>query len=315
MVKLTLRVISMDKKHLLLKEIRDARESGLYSVASVDMFSIVDELDIYDNIYLHMEYVDELLKDYLGEIESLGSNKDGIYEFLKAIRVGDVVDNQNLENKNSFFIGLYSKITRETAMGKLIKYANNGRQLVCDDIFDIHHTLLARTSSSGIESIRKDNDKFVGRIVDGKPEFDYFPMDYSDIMIAASNLVNLYNNRLEQDGFDNVYLQPFLIHGLLGGLQIFSDGNTRMGRIMQHALIWQLINEKMNFNFEMPPLYATRSYYPVRFQYRDKIARLVNDGSNKTWNDWFDFNLDRIEDSISADTENIKVLKRKNKYK
>ena len=67
MVKLTLRVICMDKKHLLLKEIRDARESGLYSIASVDMFSIVDELDIYDNIYLHMEYVDELLKDYLGD--------------------------------------------------------------------------------------------------------------------------------------------------------------------------------------------------------------------------------------------------------
>ena len=134
-------------------------------------------------------------------------------------------------------------------------------------------------------------------------------------MVAAGNIVNLYNDRLEHEGFDNVYLQPFLIHGLMGGLQIFSDGNTRMGRIMQHALIWQLINEKMQFNFEMPPMYATRSYYPVRFQYREKIAKLVNDGSNKTWNDWFDFNLDRIEDSICADTENIKVLKRKNKCK
>ena len=305
----------MDKKYSLLKEIRDARESGLYSIASVDMFSIVDEIDIYDKIYLHMEYVDMLLKDYLDEIETLGSDKDGVYEFLRALRVGDVVDNQNLENKNSFLIGLYSKITRETAMGKLIKYANNDKKLVIDDLFDIHHTLLARTSSSGIESIRKDNDKFVGRIVNGKPEFDYFPMDYSDIMVAAGNIVNLYNDRLEHEGFDNVYLQPFLIHGLMGGLQIFSDGNTRMGRIMQHALIWQLINEKMQFNFEMPPMYATRSYYPVRFQYREKIAKLVNDGSNKTWNDWFDFNLDRIEDSICADTENIKVLKKKNKCK
>ena len=135
------------------------------------------------------------------------------------------------------------------------------------------------------------------------------------IVDDEENIASFLRLELEHEGFDNVYLQPFLIHGLMGGLQIFSDGNTRMGRIMQHALIWQLINEKMQFNFEMPPMYATRSYYPVRFQYREKIAKLVNDGSNKTWNDWFDFNLDRIEDSICADTENIKVLKRKNKYK
>lgn len=305
----------MDKKKTMLKEIRDARESGLYSVANLDMFNILDSLDVFDSVFLHIEYVDTLLKEYLEEIESLGNDNNGVTEYLRALRVGDVVDNQNLENKNSFLIGLYSKITRETAMGQLIKFANNGRIVTNSDFFDIHHILLAKTSSSGIDSIRTDNDKFVGRIVDGKPEFDYFPIDCSDIMEATDRIINLYNNRLSEEIFDNVYLQPFLIHGLLSGLQIFSDGNTRMGRIMQHALIWQLINEKTNFNFNMPPIYATRSYYPVRFQYRKEIADLVNDGSNKNWNAWFDFNLDRIEDSISAGCENIKTLKRKNKYK
>lgn len=305
----------MDKKKTMLKEIRDARESGLYSVANLDMFNILDSLDIFDCVFSHMEYVDSLLKEYLEEIESLGNDNNGIIEYLRALRVGDVVDNQNLENKNSFLIGLYSKITRETAMGQLIKFANDGRMVTNSDFFDIHHILLTKTSSSGVDSIRMDNDKFVGRIVDGKPEFDYFPIDCCHVMEATDKIIDLYNNRLSKDIFDNVYLQPFLIHGLLSGLQIFSDGNTRMGRIMQHALIWQLINEKTDFNFIMPPLYATRSYYPVRFQYRKEIANLVSDGSNKNWNAWFDFNLDRIEDSISAGCENIKTLKRKNKYK
>lgn len=301
-------------KEVIQKEVQDARISGLYSVASLDMFDIIDQLEITDNLYLHLEDTDRLLKEYLEEISTLGNGNPGIYDFLRALRVGDVVDNQKLDKQNSFLIGLYSQLSKETAMGKLIKFAQNGTEINGDDVFSLHHALLKGTLSEGINSIRKSNDKYVGRVVDGERIIDYFPIDYKDVKDAVNKIALLYNDRLSGLGFDNIFIQPFLVHGLLGGLQIFDDGNTRMGRVMQHALIWQLINERTQFDFEMPPIYATRSYYPVRCKYRDKIASLVTDGSNKAWNDWFDFNLDRIEDSIYACRENVKTLKLKGRY-
>jgi Fic family protein len=182
-------------------------------------------------------------------------------------------------------------------------------------MFNLNNTLLYGTFSDDATSIRTKNNKFVGKFVDGKRIIDYFPIDCKYVYEAADRIALLYNDRLTGSQFDNVFLQPFLIHGLLGGLQIFNDGNTRMGRIMQHALMWQLINERTKFNFDMPVVYATRSYYPFRHKYRDNITKLVTDGSNYVWNDWFDFNLDRIEDSIYAGRENVKTLKRKLNYK
>lgn len=234
----------------------------------------------------------------------------GLIDYLNAIKAGDVIDNQSLEKENSFLIGLYHNLSRETAMDKLIKYSKDNKRIIGKDIFELHDTLLTGTLLSDTESIRTKNTKFVGRFVNGERVIDYFPIDYKYIPEATDKIAEIYNSRLLGKSFDNVFFQPFLIHGLLGALQIFSDGNTRMGRIMQHALIWQLINEKTKFNFELPPIYATRSYYPNRGKYREKIANLVKENNNQAWNDWFDFNLNGIEDNIYASRKNVKALKR-----
>ena len=307
-------VIYMDMQEKMIKEIQDFRESGLYSVASLDMFNILDNLDISDKLYSHIGYMNGLLVEYLDEVMELDNVKPGLSEFLRALRVGDVVDNQKLDEQNSFLIGLYMQLSRETAMGKLIKYANNGKKITGMDMFNLNSTLLYGTSSEDDGAVRTENNKFVGKFVNGERIIDYFPIDCVYVKEAADRIALLYNDRLTGSEYDNVFIQPFLIHGLLGGLQIFNDGNTRMGRVMQHALMWQLINEKTKFNFDMPPVYATRSYYPLRYKYRDDITKLVTDGDNYAWNNWFDFNLDIVEDSIYAGRENVKTLKRKLNY-
>ena len=307
-------VIEMDMQEKILKEMKEARESGLYSVASLDMFNILDNLDISDKLYSHLQYMKGLLFEYLDEVMELDNIKPGLNEFLKALRIGDVVDNQRLDEQNSFLVGLYMQLSRETAIGKLIKYAKTGKMITGNDVFNLNSTLLYGTSSYDVDSVRSENNKFVGKFIDGERIIDYFPIDCLYVREAADRIASLYNVRLTGDKYDNVFLQPFLIHGLLGGLQIFNDGNTRMGRVMQHALLWQLINERTKFNFDMPVVYATRSYYPLRYKYRDDITKLVTDGDNYAWNNWFDFNLNIIEDSISAGRENVKILKRKMNY-
>ena len=302
----------MTTMEIVEKEINEAMASGLYSIADLSMFDQIEKIDISENLQLHLEYTNDLLKEYLEEILELEGKKPGLIEFLKAIKEGDVSDNHGLEKENSFLIGLYSQMPRETAMEKLIRYYKNKKPLNNKKFFDVHNTLLYGTSFDEYESsFRIHNTKFVGRIVNGDRVIDYFPIDYNDINEAAKRLTDLYNMRMNSVSFDNVFFQPFLIHGLIGALQMFDDGNTRLGRVVQHSLIWQLINERTEFNFELPPVYATRAYYPLRCKYRELIARLVKENNNAAWNKWFDFNLDRIEDSIYAGRENVKLLKRK----
>jgi len=301
----------MGTRETVEREVNVAMQSGLYSVASLEMFDILEQLEPTDNLLSHLEYTKELLNEYFNELMEFKDERPGLIEFLKAIKTRDMSDNQSIEKEHPFLIDLYSQMPVETAMDKLIKYAKNGKIMTDKNILLLHSTLLYGTLSDNEEKIRNRNDKFVGRVVNGERMIDYFPIDYKDIREALKKLAELYNCRLSGDVYDNVFFQPFLIHGLYGALQLFNDGNTRMGRIMQHSLMWQLINERTDYDFDLPPIYATRSYYPLRCKYRELIAMLVKENNAEAWNKWFDFNLDRVEDSIYAGRENVMALRRK----
>lgn len=294
----------------ILAEINEARQSGLYSVATLKIFDGIEELKIDENLQLHLDYTQELVMDFFNELMILANKTPGLNEYLYAIKAGDIIDNQKLEKESSFLIGLYYNLTKETAIDELIKYTTMNKTITGKDILKLNQILLAGTSSETKELIRTQNDKFVGRFINGERIIEYFPIDYKEIEEATNKLAELYNKRLSGEAFNNIFIQPFIIHGLFGALQIFSDGNTRIGRLMQHTLMWQLINEKTEFNFELPPLYATRSYYPFREAYRQKITALVKGNQLTSWTDWLIFNLKRVEDNVYASRENVAKLKK-----
>lgn len=301
----------METNSKILKEIDDAISSGKYKVADLNMFNIINELKINEDLVGHLEYTEELLIEYLNKIFELKDTVPGLKEYLASIKAGDIVDNHSLEKENSFLIGLHMQLSNETAIDKLIRYNKEGKNLTKEELCNIHSTLLNGTSSDRNNSVRDKNNKFVGSFVNGTRIIDYFPMDYREIDEALIKMTDLYNNRLLDKNFDNIFFQPFLIHGLFGALQMFYDGNTRMGRLMQHVLIWKLINEKTDYQFDSPPIYATRNYYPFREEYRKLISDLVKNNNNEAWNNWFEFNLRRIEDQIYKNNENIAFLKRR----
>ena len=301
----------MNNRSTSERVIEEAMASGKHSIASLEIFDTIKNIDVSDKLIKHLDYTTEILTEHLGEISELKDRKPGLNEYLKALKVGDIVDNQSLEKENSFMIGLYMQVKKENAIDKLIKILKQKGEISGTDISRVHNTLLYGTSSEDINLVRNKNDKFVGTVDNNGIQIDYLPIDYRDIKIALEELAKLYNNRESFNYLDNLLFQPFLIHGLFGAFQIFNDGNTRMGRLMQHALLWQLINENTEYNFDNPPIYATRSYFPYRGEYRDRIASLVIDNNSEAWNKWFDFNLNRIEDQIYASDENIKMLKRK----
>lgn len=291
--------------------IAEAMNSGNYSIAGLEIFDTVMNLDISDNVIKHLKYTTEILMEHLDEVSELGDKKPGLVEYLRALKMGDIVDNQSLERENSFLIGLYMQVKKENAIDKIIKLIKQKGELSPNDISRIHNTLLYGTSSEGVDLVRTKNDKFVGTIDNNGIQIDYLPIDYHDIKKALEVISKIYNGVSNYEYFDDLLLRPFLIHGLFGALQMFNDGNTRMGRLMQHALIWRLINKNTEYNFENPPIYATRSYFPYRGEYRDIIASLVVDNNSEAWNRWFKFNLYRIEDQIYANNENMNQLKQR----
>lgn len=301
----------MEFKSKAEENVYNAMKSGKYSIASLKMFENIEKIELSKNIVDHIEYTDALFDEYLYEISEMKEQKPGLEEYLNALKAGDIIDNQCLEMEDSFLIGLYKQISQETAIDKMIEYAKNGIHITSNMYNVIAITLLKGTSTKENEIIRETNEKYVGYIQDREFKISYFPIDFTETAEALNRLSELFNNRLSGETFDNLFIQPFLIHGLFGALQVYGDGNTRLGRLNQHILLWQLINERTKYDFDLPPLYATRSYYPYREEYRSKIKDLVVNGDNEAWNNWFLFNLKRLEDQIYKNNENILTLKRR----
>lgn len=300
----------MGGKKTSIELIEEARESGIYPIAGLQLFEQVENFKMSTQLKDDINYITEELYEYLNSLQEFRDTNPGLKEFLSALKSEDIFENQKLEKENPFMVELYLQTKKEKAIDKLIRIAKQNKELTKSEFLSVHNALLYGTSSESDESIRKDNNTFVGYYNQDNIHFDYFPIDYKEINTAILYLLELYNNRLDE-AFDNVFLQPFAVHGLLGALQIFNDGNTRLGRIMQHVKLWELINETTEFEFENPPIYATKTYIPLREQYRMLICEIVKKNDNDIWNDWFRFNLNRIEDQIYKNNENIKVLKRK----
>lgn len=291
--------------------IEAAINSGNYSVASMEIFDTISNIDISTKVLKELKITLEILMEHLEEVSALGDKKPGLNEYLRALKIGDIYDNQSLEKENSFLIGLYMQVKKENAIDKIIKLIRQKGELSPSDICRIQNTLLYGTSSEDTNLVRTRNDKFVGTIDQTGIQIDYLPIDYNEIKNALDEIAKIYNGVTNFEYFDDLLLRPFVIHGLFGALQMFNDGNTRMGRLMQHSLIWQSINEKTEYQFDSPAIYATRSYFPYRGEYRDLIASLVIDNNSEAWNNWFKFNLNRILDQIYANNVNMGELKRR----
>lgn len=107
-----------------------------------------------------------------------------------------------------------------------------------------------------------------------------------------------------------MFLKSQIIHAIIACLQIFDDGNTRYARILQNLKLYELTNRQLNFLLDAPVLYGTRSYYPYRGKYRELIADLVLSPNNESWFNWFEFNLNRMEDQMYLIDQKISQYKR-----
>lgn len=284
----------------------------------LDIFDRVQDIKLSDRIKNSCEYTLETYFEYLDDLKNLvdkeGFSSDIQDAFLLRMKLADIRENHLIEEEDSLLIDIYNCLNGPNVTDELIK--RNGEKFSVDDLKRYHRILLQGTSSDeGLsEYVRTNNEAFVGTYnIDGSKNIEYMPLDYNEITQALDLLTNFYNdNRIQNE--NDVLIKPFLFHALVACLQLFRDGNTRFGRVLQHAKIWNLTNQynaQMNngkIQLKMPALYLTKPYKLYRKQYRQIIASLVTNNHDEDWNNWLLFNLWRTDEALNKANNDLQHL-------
>ena len=278
------------------QNIEELRNSGLYPVVDLEIFDSVKNLEIFDFALEREIEIVELYKRYIESI--LEMKKTNQEKYLKGIKTQEVIDNQLLEKEDPYLVTLYLEANKKTAIDYLIKQQRVPLEyLNKEEIITSHQKLLQGTSCNDYadKEHRTDNEAFVGKRKNGELEIRYFPISHEKIEEAIMNLTLYYNSNLHQE---YTLIKPIILHGLIGALQLFDDGNTRFGRMVQNVKIYELTGINMKMYISNPALYCSKSYYDFREQYRKKLGEVAIESNNDNWDNWINFNLNRIEEQI-----------------
>ena len=278
-------IFTLQKKIQADKEVRKIIESGEVPVVDLSIFDCLDNLNISDDNKRNAEKTIQAYKDLLGMLKALPPvlrNK-----CLEVSKKADIIDNQVLEEEDSFLISLYREIDYTNSL-----------------------LILLNTSKEDQIGLREDNLKFVGTWKNDERKIQYFPIVSDDVEKALDIFLEYYNDNI--NNIDNEYdaiVKPIIYHGLLSALQLFKDGNTRYARTIQHVELWGMLNNLVSSDIPLPLIYATRKYLP-REEYREFIKNIAITKEN-AWNEWIDYNISKIRESINQSENNMQVLQRK----
>ena len=256
--------------------VEEATNNGI-KVASIDIIRQAKEIILSEKEINKLELTLFLLKEYCDEVKELG---DYSSQYLEKI-------------KHNIFFSPSKKIDSQNqvnAVNRLMELINNKKRITISDIEEIHKILL---DGEKIQfGIRESNSIYIG--VPGE-RIDCVAIDYKQIETALNIILDIYNAYLYEDLSTDMLITPIIIHGLFASLQMFHNGNKRLGRLMQNVLMWQLINKNSNYKFDSPVIYSN-PFDQFYAEYQKLTVDLVVNGDNLAWNKWIMFNLNRIED-------------------
>ena len=263
------------------------------------------KLDDY-NKYL-LEETTERYEEYLRELQ--GFDERNLRNFLDTIRRHEIENNHRTESMSRFMISFYSQLMEKDSLTKLVELLNERKELNKEDIKNLHKILMEGTDCEiGSDDYRKTDTKFVGAFnADGSKRIDYMPIPSDTIEECMESVISMLNEPV--DG--NVFVNPFIVHGLIAVMQPFDDGNTRTSRLLQHGKIWTSTNAFYGTSFEQPTIYLSENYLFSKKQYRELITKLALEESDEAWNQWIKYNMFRVDEQLNYLGNNVTQLKRR----
>ncbi len=288
-------------------------EEARSKIVSLSIFDNVHDICLDDSLKRNIDFTKEIYLEYLDDLKAFKETMR--LQILKSLMNIEIVDNHSLERENPNLLMSYNETHHSTAIKYLIKKLLNEKQDINSDIIRKTHEILMRgtTNSNSINlGFRKSNISFVCHMKNGERIITFFPISCREIN-EAMNLFNAYFNE-NASCEEDLFVRPFIVHGLLAALQVFEDGNTRLSRTMQHIKLFELTNEllgKNGYSFELPTIYTSKNYMPFRSEYRSLIRKIALNPDNDTWNEWINFNLSRLQERIFANDYIVTSLIRK----
>lgn len=271
----------------------------------MELLERVNEIKLNDNNKYFLEEINIKYKEYLDEI--LTFDPKLLKYFLTTIKEDEILNNQRSEQESDLLISLYMNMHRVNSLNKIIQIYKEKDNLSMQDLLTIHKVLMTGTESDTKNyKFRQTDTKFVGAFnYDGTKRIDYIPIDHKEIEENIEKILTVLND----NNVDNVFINPFIVHGVLSVMQPFDDGNTRLSRLIQHAKIWKNTNHLYSTQIELPALYLSKNYLLTRGQYRNLITNLALEKNNDSWNRWFTYNFNMVDEQIYYLNENIKKIK------
>lgn len=282
-------------------EIAEARNK----IVGINIFDNIEDFHLNGKVSNELLYTKEIYQEYLELLKEF--SKTNLEQILTSLKKIEIIDNHTVEKENQSLLVNYSETHHSTAINYLIKKLITEGNLLNDFIIKKAYEILMRGTSNENEltiGYRKNNSFFVGYFEANKKCIFYFPISNDEIGKAMNLFFDYYNNPLVKE--EDLFVKPFILHGLLAALQVFPDGNTRLARTIQHIKLFELTNLVFDEKFPLPVIYFSKTCIPYRALYRDLITDIAKMPSEENWNNWIKFNLNRIQDQLALNTEQLK---------
>ncbi|MBQ7141378.1 MAG: Fic family protein [Bacilli bacterium] len=251
-------------------------------------------IELNDNNKYLLEEIEEKYREYIKLLESFEEKTLKVH--LGTLKSEEIRNNHKTENIDPFRVIYHVSMNGKDSLTTLIDILYQKSKLSLDDIKKLHKILMEGTNKEfGAEDFRKSNKIFVGAYnPDGTRRIDYVPIDYLTIEENMAKVLEIINSEKQ----DNIFINPFIIHGLIAAMQPFDDGNFRTARLIQHGKIWTNTNMLYSKNFEKPTIYMSENYWRARGDNRRLINQLAIEENNEAWNAWFKHNFYMVGEQL-----------------
>ncbi len=292
------------KQDLKNLHLDDTKPIDFYPIVQLKIFDNINDIILSSRIKDEYRYTLDIYKEYLETITKL--NKSTQDKLLRDFKSTEIIENHTLESESYDRISAFNVHHNSIAFNYLLRKLFIEQKPLSPNIMAKGYEILMRGTSNEKEikaNHRINNNHIVGYIENNERRIDFLPISYDEIDWALAYFISYFNQPELKE--EELLIKPFVLHGLIAALQMYEDGNTRLGRTFQHLKMFMLTNKFLDPDLKLPILYFSRTYLPYRKQYRDFIANIAINPTNENWNQWILFNLRRVQDQINYNEDSL----------
>lgn len=260
----------------------------------------IKDYNIISSTRDHMDYTLKEYKEFINSLMKLDSRNREI--FLKSLKDLELRNNQEMEHEDPFMVELEINShggKPQSSIDVMTNMVLDNQPLNTRKIEQIHRLIIRGTADDKeINYPIRDFETYVYEVNNGVEKISYVPPSPEEIRPYLKKLYSFLNESGTNGELD-IFYKPILEHFYIAALQPFGNGNTRLARLMEYTGIFKLSREILGTKLERPALFMSKNHLLTRKTYRDYIAEVVCDPTNKNMNRWINYNLNMIDEQLN----------------